>query len=346
MKRISIVVPIYNAEKTISRCIDSIINQTFYDIEIILIDDGSEDNSRVICEGYAAQDNRIIFIHNANGGVSKARNTGIERVTTDYLMFVDSDDYIEPNMCEVLFNAVDNTEYEVAMGGYRRDFVFNGGVTKSVLTVPNVQSVESIEQFVKCWSGLYEKSLFNAPWGKLYKMNYIKNNGIKFKEDLNCGEDLLFNLEVFRYVNKIALVNEAYYVYESSEKESLTTKYNAEKYINDRFLYNITLEYLKKMDMINVCKHSAALIYMRSCFRTFEQMIFSNNGLNSEELRDFMINIISCDETEDAVFTSGNINIEKLIYSMVLKTKSHIVISMFTKIRFNYKKLYRKGWKY
>jgi glycosyltransferase involved in cell wall biosynthesis len=345
MSRISIIVPVYNAKKTINRCIESLRNQTFDDIEIILVNDGSKDNSRIICDKYAAEDNRIVVIHKVNQGVSKARNTGIERATSEYIMFVDSDDYIKSNMCEVLLNSIDNTEYEVAMGGYERDFIFNGDITKTITTIPNIESIKSLSQYRNNWSSLFEKALFNAPWGKLYKASCIKNNGILFNESLSCGEDLLFNLQVFSDVYKIAISNEVFYVYECSEKESLTTKFDSEKYINDRFLYNRTLDYLKNINMINICKHSVALIYMRSCFRTFEQMFFTNNILNPKEIKNRVKEIINCSETMDAIYNSNHKGFESIVYSFILKIKSYLIVWLFTKIRFIYKGLARKGFK-
>ncbi|MGI2294934.1 glycosyltransferase family 2 protein [Paenibacillus sp. GXUN7292] len=346
MSRISIVVPVYNAEETLGRCIDSLLSQTFNDIEIILIDDGSKDNSGEICDTYAKKDSRIFVIHKINEGVSKARNTGIERATSDYILFVDSDDYIKDNMCEVLFNAIEHTNYEVVMCGYERSFVFNGYTTKSVLILPELQAIKSIEQYKKNWVELFKKSLFNAPWGKLYKMDYIKENSIFFNESIHCGEDLLFNLEVFSHIYKIAVVNEPLYIYECTEKESLTTKFDAEKKINDRFLYNITLDYLKKMNMLSLCNHSVAQIYMRSCFRTFEQTLFIENRLTSKEKKECVKSIVCCKETLDAIQTNVYKSFESLIYALVLKTRSYFIVSLFTKIRFAYKTFSRKGLKF
>lgn len=345
MSRISIVVPVYNAEKTISRCIDSLLSQTFSDIEIILINDGSTDDSGAICDLYAKRDSRIFVIHKINEGVSKARNLGIEKATSDYILFVDSDDYIKANMCEVLFSAIEHTNYEVVMCGYERSFVFNGNITKTVITLPEVQSIKSIKQYKQNWNELFGKSLFNAPWGKLYKIEYIKENNIFFDESLHCGEDLLFNLEVFSHVHKIAIVNEPFYIYECTEKESLTSKFDAEKDINDRFLYNVTMNYLKKMNMLSLCKHSVAQIYMRSCFRTFEQTLLVENGLNTKGKKDYVKSIINCKETLEAIQNKVFKSFESSIYALVLKTKSYFIVSLFTKIRFIYKTFSRKGLK-
>lgn len=117
MSKVSIIVPIYNVEKYIKRCLDSIINQTLKDIEIILIDDGSKDTSGSICDEYASQDNRISVIHKENGGLSDARNTGVKRATSDYVLFVDSDDYIKENMVERLYELLVDHQVDMSVCG-------------------------------------------------------------------------------------------------------------------------------------------------------------------------------------------------------------------------------------
>lgn len=115
--KISTIVPVYNVEKYLTKCIDSIINQTYKDLEIILVDDGSTDNSGQICDQYAKKDNRIKVIHKENGGLSDARNVGIKNSTGEYLSFIDSDDYIDKDMIECLYNAITNTNSDIAVCG-------------------------------------------------------------------------------------------------------------------------------------------------------------------------------------------------------------------------------------
>ncbi|MER2190035.1 MAG: glycosyltransferase [Solibacillus sp.] len=346
MSLVSIIVPIYNAEKTLSRCIESLIKQTLWDMEIILVDDGSTDGSADICNLYSQNDSRIIVIHKKNEGVSKTRNAGLKKVTSDYVLFVDSDDYIEHSMCEVLYKEIINTKYEVVMCGFERRFIFNGKVKRSEIILPGIQSVGNMREFEDNWCNLYKKSFFNAPWGKLYKVDYIKKNNISFEEELDCGEDLLFNLEVFGYINKIAVVNEPLYIYECTEKESLTTKLDLKKEHNDKYLYNTTLNYLDKMNMLKACEGEVARIYMRSCFRTFEQILLLENGLDSNEKKMHIKNILSCKETKKALYSNQTKSLESYIYLLILRTNSYSIVSHFTKIRFKYKMFLRKGFNF
>ena len=117
---ISVVVPIYNVEHYLERCLDSIISQTYTNLEIILVDDGSTDRSGAIADAYAAKDSRVKVIHQKNGGLSIARNTGIEACRGEYLLFIDSDDYIAPNMCECLLSHLTEADADIAIGGFYR----------------------------------------------------------------------------------------------------------------------------------------------------------------------------------------------------------------------------------
>lgn len=344
MSKISIVVPVYNVEKVLSRCIESIINQSFKDIEVILINDGSTDESGKICDKYKSLDSRIIVVHKKNEGVSKARNIGINNASSEYIMFVDSDDYIKLDMCEKLFNAIEGTTYDIALAGYERKFSFNGKETKKILIKPDVISMDKFEQYVENWNKLFGKSLFNAPWGKLFKLEYIKKEKIYFDETLKCGEDLVFNLEVLRKTHKIAVINESLYVYECTERESLTTQYDFNKHSNDIFLFNYTLEYLKCLNMIEQCKQSVANIYLRSCFRTFEQMYYTKNELTYKDIKNKVIEIYNCDETIRAISFAGNRYSESILYKAILKCKNYHIIRCFTKARFIAKNIIRKGW--
>ena len=115
--KISVIVPVYKVEKYLNKCVDSIVNQTFTDIEIILVDDGSPDNSGKMCDDWSQKDRRIRVIHKENGGLSDARNRGIQESSGEYIIFIDSDDFIEPKMLEVLYNLATDHDADVAISG-------------------------------------------------------------------------------------------------------------------------------------------------------------------------------------------------------------------------------------
>lgn len=167
--KLSVIVPIYNVERYLKKCIDSIINQTYKNLEIILVDDGSTDNSGNICDGYALKDRRIKVIHKENGGLSDARNKGIEISTGNYITFVDSDDWLELDMYETLVTSAVKNSVKLAIGGVK---VYDESSEKFRKDYDNILITEKIiskEEFVdeiflgiwSCWDKIYHKSIFD-----------------------------------------------------------------------------------------------------------------------------------------------------------------------------------------
>ncbi len=204
---ISIIIPVYNGEKYLSKCIDSILSQTYQNLEIILVDDGSIDSSPKICDEYSKKDNRIKVIHKKNGGVSSARNIGIAESTGDYIGFVDSDDYIELNMYENLFKALKDNNTEISMCGYNE--LENNKITKSI--IPN-QNTISGEELLK---DIFEELFRPVVWNKLFKRCLFFNgsNQICFPENVTFGEDALMIVSILNATDNISIVHKALYNY-------------------------------------------------------------------------------------------------------------------------------------
>ena len=224
MPSISIIVPVYRAEKVLHYCIDSILNQKFTDFELILVDDGSPDNSGNICDEYAEKDKRVKVIHKQNGGVSSARNAGIEVAQGEYICFVDSDDYLEKDYLEILIETKKKfPDYDSVWCGFQTVEDYNGKNNKVVIAENNTKfSCYSLEDIML----LHEKWLEASPCNKLFDKGIIINNKIKFPDDLSLGEDLLFNFEYLDCSEgKIVVINKPLYNYIRDGKESLDNKY-------------------------------------------------------------------------------------------------------------------------
>ena len=191
---ISVIVPVYNSRDTLARCVKSLQAQTLADLEIILVDDGSSDGSGMLCNGFSREDARIRVIHKANGGVSSARNAGIEAAKGRYLMFMDSDDYAEPEMAEAMLSGIG--EDDIAICGFHHHYQ-----GRDVVRIPDVPGQSGEENFL----ALYGQGFLNMPWNKLYK----KELAGRFDESLSLGEDLLFNLDYLRKTDGISVVKEA-----------------------------------------------------------------------------------------------------------------------------------------
>ena len=191
---ISIIVPSYNAEKYIDKCIKALINQTKKELEFIIINDGSTDSTEDIIKSY--NDKRIKYFKNKNQGISKTRNFGIDKAKGKYIMFVDSDDYVEENACEILFNNIVNTNSDVVVS----DFYIVKGDEKEKFDISNFD-VSSLKNNPKILN-----IVNTAPWNKIYKRDLIINNNIRFPENLKY-EDAPFVLECLDKANKISKLN-------------------------------------------------------------------------------------------------------------------------------------------
>lgn len=205
MPKISVIVPVFNVERYIHRCVDSILNQTFTDFELILVDDGSPDNCGAICDEYAAKDARIRVLHKENGGVSSARNAALDIATGIYIVFVDSDDTISANYLEEL---VRWQEYDFVTAGYSwQDSYGNWNIlefAESDAVVADIRAYPS--QYVG-------KYYFGSPWATLMRRELIEEHKLRFDTSVHSGEDTLFILTYMRHASTIKILPQCGYFY-------------------------------------------------------------------------------------------------------------------------------------
>ena len=211
---VSIIVPVFNSEKFLSKCLDSVIEQTFTNFECILINDGSTDESLSICERYHAVDKRFIVLDQVNSGLSASRNRGIETARGRYLCFFDSDDYIQSNMCEKLFTAMTNTNSDVVCSGYLQNERINK-LCDEDFVANNQNTIELIHY-------LEMKQAFGIVWNKLYKKSILTDHNIRFLVPIKFGEDMIFNLEYFEYVKTSYISSDLLYHYLNYNVNALT----------------------------------------------------------------------------------------------------------------------------
>lgn len=205
--RISIIIPIYNAEEYLARCLDSILSQEFTSFEVILVDDGSTDSSPMICDRYSATDSRFRTIHKSNGGVSSARNAGLNMAKGQYIMFVDSDDVLLPCALEHMTDGLCDEEF--VLGGYA---VFIGGVPHKEVKPKYTRSYAGEELNL-----FYDHSIrrncemLDAPWAKMFRRKAIGD--LRFREDLAYAEDKLFVFSFLARCSSVHTCSEAVYAY-------------------------------------------------------------------------------------------------------------------------------------
>lgn len=245
MRKVSIIIPVYNAEKYLSECINSIIYQSYNNLEIILVNDGSTDNSIYICRQYANKDNRIIVIDSDNYGVSYARNIGIERATGKYIVFIDSDDMIEKDYIGILVTEMEEKNLDMVVCGY-----------KDINIVSNVKKNMVIKNDNRrLLTGFFSKDYYiirnflNGPCFKLYRLEFIKKNKIKFPDNVQMAEDQMFNYKYYLYVKKYRFINKPLYLYIHRENISLTKIKNYDTFLCDLLNFKLKKEYLEQMNI-------------------------------------------------------------------------------------------------
>ena len=256
MPSISIVVPVYNAQKYLDKCLQSLLSQTFCDLEIICVNDGSTDGSLDILNKYAQKDKRIKVISKENTGLSGARNTALKNVTGKYLMFVDADDYLEKETCKTVFNEIEKENADAVLFSYMREYKkkqkpkFLFSEEKTVFNKSEVQSKIHRRFFGLIGEELKSPSDADSivtAWGKLYKSKIILDNNIEFTDTKQIGtEDALFNIHAFSYLNKAVYINKTFYHYRRESNVALTKTYKPNLFNNWQNLFSLMQEYIDK----------------------------------------------------------------------------------------------------
>lgn len=245
MKKVSVIIPIYNVGLYLRQCLDSVLSQTYKNLEIICINDGSTDDSLRICQEYCDKDSRIIIINQQNSGVSRSRNNGINVSSGDLIFFLDGDDYLDSECINKLVK-----EYERGYSpivGYKLDIIDKGIKEVNQCYGEYDTFIDYLKDFHK-----YFATKFSFVWGKLFEPNIIKENKIKFPEDIMLGEDMLFNINYYAYYpGKISVFQYNGYFYRQSGTNSLSKKFDIRMFGWNERTYNELINYLISYDMLD-----------------------------------------------------------------------------------------------
>lgn len=243
MPKVSVIIPVYNVEKYLRKCLDSVVNQTLKDIEIICVDDGSTDSSLEILKEYAAKDERISVLRQENLHAGVARNAGLVVAKGEYLSFLDSDDFFELEMLEKMYQKAKDTQADICVCGF--DIYENGvfssnhkGIYKQFLPTKDTFAPEEIKEHVFSFTN-------PASWNKLYKLNFIKKNDLKHQTLKSCN-DIGFTFSAISMSSQITIIEKNFVHYRQSEN-SITSK-RGSKAVNILYVYEFLREYLQKHD--------------------------------------------------------------------------------------------------
>ncbi|MCW9130896.1 glycosyltransferase [Bacillus paramycoides] len=251
-KKVSVIIPVYNAEKYITQCIESLLSQTLQECEFIFVNDGSKDTSRQILERYQKLDNRIKLVNQKNQGVSIARNKGLQIAIGEYIGFVDADDYIEPDMYEILYNSAKQSNCDVVISNFKWEIKRHKIITKYSFPVDIVLKTDYIEQDLLPYF-LKEDNL-NTVCNKIYRNNLIKEKKVEFPEKVVLGEDGMFNIQFFSNATSVKYID--YTGYHYREVVGSATKNISEKDYFKRAVEVYTMElpkiYTDKIDNVRM----------------------------------------------------------------------------------------------
>ncbi len=300
---ISVIVPVYNAENYLEECLDSIINQTYTNLEIILIDDGSTDNSATICDNYALKDNRIKVIHKTNGGLSDARNDGIANSTSDYITWVDNDDLVKADYVEILFKALKENDADMSVCKHQR-FKTKPTITDEPYSISILSSDEVLEKF-----GGVNSELGVMVWGKMYKRSQVA----KFKFRSDGTDDLGTTYKYFDSANKICFINKVLYYYRNlpnslCKRESITNKklndieelavFLKGKKLSNPYVLKIHFYIIFKMRKMGLTDNKDMdLDALRE--RYLKALVIHKSELPSETMTEYLLTFLSWHESYD-----------------------------------------------
>lgn len=243
---ISIIIPVYNTAPYLDQCIQSVVEQNYKDWECILVDDGSTDNSGTICDKWAGNDSRIRVLHQANQGVSAARNHGIDKSKGDYICFIDSDDWVTANYLSDMLSGLEDKNIDMVVTGVE-DVIESGKnmVHSSYRCLKMEMDPADTKDFIEYID------LFYSPYSKLYIAEIIKDNDIKFPVDFSLGEDMIFNLHYLDFVRGICILPCVNYLYRIIGSGTLMTIYRADRFYIEYELWRKRIDFFVSKDMWN-----------------------------------------------------------------------------------------------
>ena len=249
--KVSVVLPVYGAEKYLDQCLQSFIRQTLQEIEIILVDDGSKDRSGEICERFAQKDERIIVIHQENRGAAGARNTGLKKARGKWVTFADPDDYVEPDYCLAAYRNGERTGADIVwFDGWREKETQAGVRSKDWVHADHSMQFTDRQNILNLQCAVlfqhmspYQKaSSLAAPWDKLYRRTFLELNNLRFPESLRVLDDMVFNFMAFHKAVHISYLHRRLYHY-CDHRLSITNSYHPERRQQDQMVFR----YLRKL---------------------------------------------------------------------------------------------------
>lgn len=290
--KVSIIMPVYKVEEYVGKAIESIQSQTLTEWEFLIVDDGTPDRSGEICDEYAAKDERIKVIHKENGGAPSARNLAIDMAEGEYLYFLDSDDWAEPQMLEDMYRLAKRDNSQLVVAGFYIDTYIGNGEYMTDDYVVEDAVYPTKEEFRRNAYKLFDKNLLYTPWNKLYERNYIMENNLRFPTTF--WDDFPFNISIVRDVERVTVTSGQYYHFLRARTESETAAYRPGMYEKREEEHGWMLElyrYWKVSDYAST--EMVARRYVERFIGCVENVTNPESGLSEKEKRQEIKNMLS-----------------------------------------------------
>ena len=334
----SIIIPMYNSERSISRCIESLLNQSYTAHEIIIVDDGSSDKSYNICNEFSKGHSSIKLYQQLNSGASTARNRGLNIATGDYIIFVDADDYVEKDFLLNFYEIIISTNADFILTGFYIDKVDSdtGSVHIKTAEVKNA-ILKNRNEICNVTIDLLESERMNAPWAKAIKLRIIRDNNLQMPEHIVLQEDLYFNFSALNSVECFVIINKPTYHYIVGNENSVTGRYFRDKFENLDEVHDLVLEFYEKYgDDYLIAR--AQYIYIKNLYSGVLNLFHPKCTLERNEKLNYIRTLISREKHKAMVASSFRPGIKYLVLKSVLNTNKAVWIYYFTKLLYFLKK--------
>lgn len=327
----SIVMPIYNAEKYMEKAINSVLMQNYNDFELILVDDGSTDESGKIADEFSEKDSRIVVLHQKNSGPATARNTGILNAKGEYLLFIDTDDEFEQCAFRSIYEQLKKEPVDFLCFGYKT--VKKSLKKENTIDLkPKYKLYKTIEEILKEQLSIVNSFFFSVVWNKAYKVSFIKDNNIFMKNDVYVGSDLCFNLEVLEKAKNYCELDKSLYKYIVQNPNSICTRYDSKKFEREIKVHHFRNDYLRSNRFIPSEQINAEIHYdyARMCFACFMDMFRNECSLTLKEKINYIGELKKHNKYTYSKRDCKYLTIEKKIPYVIFMFRNRYIIYFFS----------------
>ena len=324
-KLVSIIIPVYNAENYLDKCIKSVLDQSYTNLEVILINDGSADSSEDICLRFSKIDNRVMYIKQENAGPSSARNNGISIAKGEFIQFIDADDYLTPNSVEVMVDAMEDSDFVIA--SYYN--LYKNRAEEKVAISSKLVGKYLKDDLLPKWGELVAEEMFHYTWNKLYRSKFIKNR-IKFDENIKISEDMIFNIDYISVIEKINIINTPIYYHIFYNQDSITKRYHSGLFEMRRKTHKYIQNFLILNGVYNNYNYEIVNnLYAKRIVSLLIHLVSKNTNMSIENRKSVISNIISDNSVQEILGCLTNGRLERLTAYLVRKKRTRSIYYLY-----------------